>query len=92
MAVGQTCNLVGYCSPFREQNDTRAVNRTCERFCACESHTCLSHYTDPPSQQNIIGTIELYTKEINLTFKIVYSTGLGGSQKNTETENRHKKT
>ena len=31
------------CSPFREKNDMRAVNRMCERFCACESHTCLSH-------------------------------------------------
>ena len=30
-------------SPFREQNDTCAVNRTCERFCACDSHACLSH-------------------------------------------------
>ena len=32
------------------------------------------------------------TKGRNLTFKIVYSTGLGGSQKNTETENRHEET
>ena len=55
--------------------------------------------TDPPSQQNITGTIEfflkiryIYTKGRNLTFKIVYSTGLGGSQKNTETENRHEET
>ena len=30
-------------SPFREQNDTRAVNRMCERFCACDSHAYLSH-------------------------------------------------
>ena len=30
-------------SPFREQNDTCAVNRTCERFCACDSHSYLSH-------------------------------------------------
>ena len=34
----------------------------------------------------------IYTKERNLTFKIVYSTGWGGSQKNTETENRHEET
>ena len=44
----------------------------------------------------ITGTIELfskfYTKGRNLTFKIVYSTGLGGSQRNTETENRHEET
>ena len=32
----------------------------------------------------------IFTKEINLTFKIVYSTGLSGSEKNTETENQHK--
>ena len=31
-----------YISPFREQNNMRAVNRTCERFCACDLHTCLS--------------------------------------------------
>ena len=30
-------------SPFCEQNNMRAVNRTCERFCACDSHVCLSH-------------------------------------------------
>ena len=30
-------------SPFREQNDMCAVNRTCERFCVCDSHKCLSH-------------------------------------------------
>ena len=35
--------LCMYYSPFREQNDTCAVNRTCERFCACDSHACLSH-------------------------------------------------
>ena len=42
---GQTDRLAGFTqsSPFREQNDTRAVNRTCERFCACDSHACLSH-------------------------------------------------
>ena len=34
----------------------------------------------------------IYTKGRNLTFKIVYSTGLGGCQRNTETENRHKET
>ena len=33
----------GFTSPFRVQNDTPAVNRTCERFCACDSHACLSH-------------------------------------------------
>ena len=59
----------------------RAINCTCERFCACNSHACLSHKTDPPSQQNMTGTIELfskfvivyYTKGRNLTFKTVYS-------------------
>ena len=30
----------------------------------------------------------IYTKGRNLAFKIVYSTALGGSQRNTETENR----
>ena len=30
-------------SPFCEQNNMRAVNRTCERFCVCDSHACLSH-------------------------------------------------
>ena len=34
----------------------------------------------------------IYTKGRNLTFKIVYSTGLGGSQRNTETENQHEET
>ena len=55
------------CSPFREQNNMRAVNRTCERFCAWESHACLSHWTDSPSQQNMTGTIDLFSK-----FVIVY--------------------
>ena len=32
------------------------------------------------------------TKGRNLTFKIVYSAGLGGSQRITETENRHEET
>ena len=32
-----------YCTLFHEQNDTRAVNRTCERFCTYDSHMCLSH-------------------------------------------------
>ena len=35
--------LVPVTSPFHEQNDTHAVNRTCEQFCVCDSHTCLSH-------------------------------------------------
>ena len=62
----------------------------------CESHTCLSHKIDLPSQQNVTGTIELFSKFIiytegkNLTFKIVYSIDLGGSKKN-EIENQHKK-
>ena len=30
-------------SPICEQNNTRAVNRTCEQFCECDSHTSLSH-------------------------------------------------
>ena len=30
-------------SPFREQNNMHAVNRTCKQFCACGSHACLSH-------------------------------------------------
>ena len=34
----------------------------------------------------------IYTKGGILTFKIVYSTGLGSSQKNTETENQHEET
>ena len=34
----------------------------------------------------------IYTKGRNLTFKIVYSTGLGGSQRITETENQHEET
>ena len=77
----------------------RAINRTCERFCACNSHACLSHKTDPPSQQNMTGTIELfskfvivyYTKGRNLTFKTVYSILAWAVLKKNETENRHKK-
>ena len=33
-----------YISPFREQNDTCAVNRTCERFCACRSQEQLNFF------------------------------------------------
>ena len=30
-------------SPFREQNNMLAENRTCEQFCVCDSHAWLSH-------------------------------------------------
>ena len=85
-------------SPFREQNDTHAVNRTCEWFCACDLHACLSlngsDITTKYHRNNstFFKIRYIYTKGRNLTFKIVYSTGLGGSPKNTETKNRHEKT
>ena len=68
----------------------RTVNCMCEWFCVCDSHVCLSHWTDPPSQQNITGTIfQNFFQNLLYLYKRkkfnTYSIGLGGSQKNQKT-------
>ena len=74
--------IFGLLSPFREQNDTRAVNRTCERLCmlfACMSKPLnWSAITTKYHKNNwtFFKIRYIYTKGRNLTFKIVYSTGL----------------
>ena len=63
VGVEETCNLVGYCSPFRELNDTRAVNRTHERFCVCDSLT-LRHNKISQEQLNFFqNSLYLYKRK-----------------------------